>query len=144
MAPGAPPIFTPIAICASECQKHKVKQGVAKFTLVKHSTLEARMSKPHSKMITFLMEISKTHSETINFWMKIRENPSRCCLGSRAGVILCFPKVVYWPLGYDLASSLIIFSPEINIFENLKKYFSKFIFSHIYFLFSCMFKDKYP
>ena len=47
--------------------------------------------------------------------------------------ILCFPKVVYWPLGYDLASSLIIFSPEINIFENLKKYFSKFIlFYYLY------------
>ena len=56
--------------------------------------------------------------------------------------MLLFPKVVYWPLGYDLASSLIIFSPEINIFENLKKYFSKFIFWDIYFLFSSIFKDK--
>ena len=56
--------------------------------------------------------------------------------------MLLFPKVVYRPLGYYLASSLIIFSPEINIFENLKKYFSKFIFWDIYFLFSGIFKDK--
>ena len=49
--------------------------------------------------------------------------------------ILCFSKVVYRPLGYDLASSLIIFSPEINILENLKKYFSKFIFGDICFYF---------
>ena len=56
--------------------------------------------------------------------------------------ILLFSKVVYWPLGYDLASSLSIFSPEINIFENLKKYFSKHVFSHIYFSFSSFFKDK--
>ena len=55
---------------------------------------------------------------------------------------LLFSKVVYWPLGYDLASSLIIFSPEINIFENLKKYFSKNIFWDIHFLFSGIFKDK--
>ena len=55
---------------------------------------------------------------------------------------LCVSKGVYWPLGYDLASSLSIFSPEINIFENLKKYFSKFIFWDIYFLFSGIFKDK--
>ena len=46
-----------------------------------------------------------------------------------------FSKVVYRPLGYYLASSLIIFSPEINIFEKSKKYFSKHIFSHIIFYF---------
>ena len=49
--------------------------------------------------------------------------------------ILCFSKDVYWPLGYYLASSLIIFSPEINIFENLEKHFSKNVFFHIYFYF---------
>ena len=46
-----------------------------------------------------------------------------------------FFKVVYGPLGYYLASSLSIFSPEINIFENLRKYFSKNIFRDTYFLF---------
>ena len=54
-------LVTPIAICASECQKHIVKLLVAKIypgktqcfrnlTLVKHSVLEAPMSKTHSKM----------------------------------------------------------------------------------------------
>ena len=55
-----------------------------------------------------------------------------------------FSKVVYWPLGYYLLSSLIIFSPEINIFENLKKYFSKFIFLHIYFLFLVFLRINNP
>ena len=54
-------LVTPIAICASECQKHIVKLVVAKnyprktrcfrnSTHVKHSVLEAPMSKTHSKM----------------------------------------------------------------------------------------------
>ena len=54
--------------------------------------------------------------------------------------ILLFPKVVYRPLGYYLASSLNIFSPEINIFESRKK--SKNMFLHMYFLFSGICKDK--
>ena len=49
--------------------------------------------------------------------------------------ILCFSKVVYWPLGYDLASSLSIFSPEINIFEKSKKYFSNLFFAYLFFIF---------
>ena len=44
--------------------------------------------------------------------------------------ILFFSKVVYWPLGYYLASSLIIFSPEIIFFENLTKI--KDCFSHVF------------
>ena len=53
--------------------------------------------------------------------------------------ILPFSKVVYWPLGYDLASSLLMCSPEINIFEKSKQYFSKlffriFIFDFLVFL----------
>ena len=45
--------------------------------------------------------------------------------------ILCFSKVVYWPLGYDLASSLSIFSPEIDIFENI--FLEEYIFEDIFF-----------
>ena len=38
------------SIFASQCQKHIVKLQVSKKTLVKHSVLEAPMSKTHSKM----------------------------------------------------------------------------------------------
>ena len=65
---------TPIAFCASERQKHMVKCKVANFTLVKHSVLGARMSKTHSKMTTFAMEVLKTHSKMYTFSMKIKEN----------------------------------------------------------------------
>ena len=38
------------SIFASQCQKHIVKLQVSKKTLVKHSVLEAPMSKTHNKM----------------------------------------------------------------------------------------------
>ena len=50
-----------------------------------------------------------------------------------------FSKVVYWPLGYYLASSLSIFSPEINNFEK-SIFFDKCVFAYSC-LFYCIFRQ---
>ena len=51
-----------------------VKCMVAFFTLVKHSVLRARMSKTHSKMLTFTMEVLKTAGKTLIFLRKTMES----------------------------------------------------------------------
>ena len=59
--------MTPIAICASECQKHMVKCMVAFFTLVKHTVLEALPSKTHGKTNTFAISLSLSLSLSLSF-----------------------------------------------------------------------------
>ena len=58
--------------------------------------------------------------------------------------ILLFSEVVYWPLGYDLLSSLSNFSPEINIFEKSNKYFSKLCFRIFIFYFMVFVRINNP
>ena len=73
-------------------------------------------------MLGICLGIITGHFEAINKMKKLR--------------ILLFSKVVYRPLGYDLASLLSIFSPEIIVFENLKKIvFKKYFFADLFFIF---------